>query len=154
MVITSNAEESICIRPACEQDYDTVVALWLEASFGAHGFVPPYFWSDRAFDMRHTYLPSSETHVLLVDEEIAAFISLVEHQLAALFVHPCYQGRGFGTQLLDLAKELRATLSLQVFKENTRAVAFYYAAGFRTSSEGVHAETGASELGMVWHRPE
>ena len=69
--------------------------------------------------MREVYIPASETFVFEDSSGVLGFYSLLDNQLAALFVDPAHQGKGFGKQLLDHAKCLRKALSLAVYKKNT-----------------------------------
>ena len=143
------------IRTFREEDAEAVVRLWLEASIEAHDFIPCAFWESAAEDMRTVYLPMSDEIVLHVDDatgEIDAFLAFVGDFLAALFVAPAAQGRGLGSRLLRIAGRMHPELSLTVYKENSRAVAFYEKHGFRICGERVEAKTGAVEFLMEKHK--
>ena len=78
------------IRYFQQQDEDSVIRIWLEASAIAHSFIPRSYWESKIPDMRNKYLPQSQT---LVNEdehtnEITGFISLIGNYIAALFVSP------------------------------------------------------------------
>ena len=67
------------IRYFQQQDEDSVIRIWLEASAIAHSFIPRSYWESKVPDMRNEYLPQSQT---LVNEdehtnEITGFISLI-----------------------------------------------------------------------------
>ena len=140
------------IRAFKEEDTETVIRIWLEASILSHSFIDKAYWEEKADAMRTLYLPLSE---VVVDEdkdtgEVVAFIAFVEDYLAALFVAPAHQKKGVGSRLLALAKKMRDTLELSVYAENERAVAFYRKNGFRMTDKRIEEMTGHTELLMVF----
>ena len=54
------------IRYFQQQDEDSVIRIWLEASAIAHSFIPRSYWESKVPDMRNEYLPQSQT---LVNED-------------------------------------------------------------------------------------
>lgn len=140
------------IRAFQEEDTEAVIRIWLDASVQSHSFIDRTYWEEKVDAMRTLYLPLSE---IIVDEDTAtgkiiAFMAFVEEYLAALFVTPAHQGNGVGARLLSLAKKMRGTLELSVYRENERAVAFYRKNGFRVVGERVEEMTGHTELIMVF----
>lgn len=139
------------IRPFCDDDTEAVVRVWLEASVEAHRFIPRSFWEAAAGDMRTLYLPLSDEIVLHVDDgsgNIDAFLAFTDSFLAALFVTPAAQGQGLGSRLFRIARRMHPDLSLCVYKENERAVAFYRRHGLVVLGERVEEKTGHVELLM------
>ena len=139
------------IRSFQENDTDAVVALWLEASVDAHSFIPRSFWENAAEDMRTLYLPLSDEIVLHIDDAtgaVDAFMAFTGTFLAALFVAPSAQGRGLGSRMFRIARRMHPDLTLSVYRENERAVAFYQKHGLRVCGERVEAKTGWLELLM------
>ena len=121
----------ISIRPLQEADLDTVVDLWLKSSIKAHSFIEASFWEGQVNAMREVYIPSADTWVADYEGMLVGFVSLNEEMLAALFVHPFFQGNGIGKQLLQFAMEQSDSLVLSVYKENKRAMDFYRKQGLR-----------------------
>lgn len=136
------------IRAAETTDLDRITELWLSASLEAHNFISSDFWQQNAEKMRHKYLPASENWVYCENDRILGFFSLFNDNLAALFVDPTAQSRGIGRKLLDHAKILRPSLSLNVYEQNIRAVSFYSRNGFRVVQAQKDPHTGHSELLM------
>jgi ribosomal protein S18 acetylase RimI-like enzyme len=63
----------------------------------------------------------------------AAMIGIIafrEGWIDQLYVRPAAQGRGVGTQLLDVAQRAFASLQLWTFQRNAQARRFYRARGF------------------------
>ena len=52
--------------------------------------------------------------------------------------------------IVTYAKQKYDTLSLSVYQQNLRAVAFYHRVGFSILSEGVDEDTGEKEYTMCW----
>ena len=139
------------IRGFRSSDMDAVIAIWLDASIGAHDFVAKNFWRSRVIEMREVYIPASETYVYEEGGCIRGFVCLVDETLAALFVSPCAQGRGIGQKLVEKSKHVRQNLYLAVYKENQKSVDFYKRCGFKSVKEQIDKYTGHSEIVMVFN---
>ena len=125
------------IRYFQQQDEDSVIRIWLEASAIAHSFIPRSYWESKVPDMRNEYLPQSQT---LVNEdehtnEITGFISLIGNYIAALFVSPDRQGQGIGHFLMTRIK-------LQHPKRQ----------GFTITREQTDEQTGRQEFTMKYQQ--
>ena len=138
------------IRKFEPRDMDRLLDIWLSASIKAHDFIDASFWQANIESMRDVYIPASETFVLEDSEDVFGFYSLLDSQLAALFVDPAHRCKGFGKQLLDHAKCLRKELSLSVYKENTPSVGFYTSQGFKRVKEQIDEQTGQAEYLMCY----
>jgi putative acetyltransferase len=138
------------IRKFDEYDTERVLEIWLKASVGAHTFVKREFWESKVDDMKELYLPCSETYVYEENGEVKGFLSLVGKILAALFVAPDSQGRGIGKKLIAKAKELRPTLKLTVYTQNTKSIDFYKKSGFKIVKEQTNEHTGEAEFQMIF----
>ena len=55
-----------------------------------------------------------------------------------------------GRELLSHAKALKGGLSLSVYEKNRRAVNFYQREGFAVQRYGVDADTGETEMIMIY----
>lgn len=119
----------------------------------AHHFIDGAYWQSKQKDMRSVYLPMAESYVLENEGEIAGFISVVQHLLAALFMHPDHQGKGYGRALMEYVKERVPKLELKVYKDNENAIHFYERQGFSVLEETVDEETGQAEFVMGWQAP-
>lgn len=145
-----NPLELKMIRTFEPRDMDRLLEIWLSASIKAHDFIDASFWQANIESMRDVYIPASETFVIEDSSGVLGFYSLLDNQLAALFVDPAHQGNGFGKQLLDHAKCLRNELSLAVYKENTPSVGFYTSQGFKRVKEQIDEQTGHAEFLMCY----
>ena len=72
-------------------------------------------------------------------------------ELDHLYVHVDYQGRGIGTKLLDIAKELSpGRLQLFTFEVNGGAQAFYEKHGFKIIQRGIEKKSGIADIRYEW----
>lgn len=64
---------------------------------------------------------------------------------------PGEQGKGFGSALLEDAKNRRESLQLTVYKKNIPSIKFYEKHGFNVLGEQIDEHTGHPELVMKYH---
>lgn len=140
------------IRKLEESDLDRALDIWLSASIIAHDFIPAAFWSDKVDVMKSTYLPSSENYVLVSENVVMGFISLLENSIAAIFVDPQSQGNGYGKELLNHAKTLRSKLELSVYAENSKSIEFYKRQGFSVLRKELEPEAQKQCYVMTWSK--
>lgn len=138
------------VRPMTPADMDDLIKIWLDASKEAHHFVPAEYWESRQAEMRNVYLPMSETYLIEDAGGIQGFVSMVENDLAALFVNTGQQNQGYGKALLHCAMNLRDVLKLRVYEKNQRAFRFYIKNGFEVLDVSVDSDTGQKEQVLIW----
>ena len=125
--------------------------IWLNGNEDAHPFVPKQYWYSH-FEEVWKQLSQAEVSVYETDEMIQGFIGIVDEYIAGLFVDRNYRSCGIGRQLLEYAKQMHGTLSLDVYRKNTQAVNFYRKEGFIIVSEQVDEDTGEFDFTMSWER--
>lgn len=138
------------IRAFQTGDLERVAEIWLEANAQAHNFIPRRYWEGQLEAVR-TLLPQAELYVWQ-DGAIQGFIGLDGEHIEGIFVWPAAQSRGIGKALLDRAKAAHGRLTLNVYRNNDRAAAFYRREGFQIRGESVDESTGEAECRMVWER--
>jgi GNAT superfamily N-acetyltransferase len=89
------------------------------------------------------------------DSEMVGMIAFREDWIDQLYVLPDTQGRGVGTQLLQVAKDAFPRLQLWTFQRNRRARDFYEARGFALLKETDGADNAEKEPDALylWTRP-
>ena len=137
------------IRQLEKEDLDEVMKIWLEANVEAHHFIEQSYWEDQ-FDMVKKLLPLATVYVYEKDETVQGFIGLNGPFVEGVFVDHEAQSKGIGKQLMDTAKSVQQRLTLQVYRQNQRAVDFYLREGFLIQSEQTDEATGETEYQMVW----
>lgn len=137
------------IRNFETQDLDKIMELWLNTNVMAHSFIDDEYWV-RNYDNVKSMLPNSTVYVYEENGVVHGFIGLMKNYVAGIFVSQQLQSNGIGKQLLDYVKSKINSLTLNVYKENSRAVDFYIREGFTVLKEQVDENTGEIEFVMNW----
>ncbi|WP_262421783.1 N-acetyltransferase [Bacillus aquiflavi] len=140
------------IRPLKETEIDQIIEIWITGSIKAHNFIDKEYWESKKMDMKTMYIPMSKTFIIQENEKIVAFISMIDHYLAALFVHIDYQKKGYGKSLLQYIKLHKDIVKLKVYQKNKNAVKFYLNNGFVIKEELFDEHTSEKELLMSWQK--
>ena len=130
------------IRKHKPQDLEQIMDIWHRSSTLAHPFLNSKFVEKVEKDMRHLYIPDSETWVYEKDNSIIGFISMIENEIGGLFVLPENHTKGIGTQLVDFVKKEHKDLEVEVFEKNAIGRAFYDKYGFEIIKKYTHEESG------------
>lgn len=130
------------IRMYRQEDLNAVVDIWYEAVKQTYHFLPENLLASQKNDVINIYLPRAETWVAEENDQIIGFISVYENVVRALFVRPEHQNGGVGTRLIERVRAIKGIVSLEVFKENVRALKFYEKCGFVPTKEGLCSQTG------------
>ncbi|MBP1991077.1 N-acetyltransferase [Paenibacillus eucommiae] len=138
------------IRACNSNDMDQLVDIWLEGSKRAHDFIDSEYWEANKNEMKINYIPNSETYLSEANQQITGFVSMVDDYLAALFVDPGQQSKGYGKALLDYIKQKRDNIQLKVYEQNAQAVRFYLKNDFKIVEEALDEQTQAKEYVMAW----
>ena len=139
------------IRSFKSQDLNKVMKLWLDTNIMAHSFIGEEYWKSN-YDAVKSMMPSANIYIYEENNCIQGFIGLMDTYIAGIFVNQDFQSKGIGKKLLNYAKNKNEVLSLNVYKENIRAVKFYLREDFDISNEQVDVNTGKSELHMNWKK--
>ncbi|WP_256860575.1 N-acetyltransferase [Paraliobacillus ryukyuensis] len=138
------------IRICKDEDIDNLIVIWYNGSLQAHHFINSSYWKSKITEMKETYIPMSETHVIISKNKIIGFISMVDNYLAALFIDKANQKKGAGQALLNYEKKRRDIMELKVYKDNAPAVRFYKKNGFVITQVLTDEETNKQEYVMEW----
>lgn len=139
------------IRPFQPGDIEPLLALWLQSTIRAHPFISPDYWHESLPLVRDEFLPQSRSWVAEHEGVLTGFISVMMDQfIGAVFVAPGYWRQGIGSSLMALVKRHYPVLSLEVYRLNRSARAFYYQQGFRECGSMFNAETGHNILTLYW----
>jgi putative acetyltransferase len=139
------------IRDFEKQDLDKVMELWLETNISAHSFIEKKYWIEN-FEVVKNIMPNANIYIYEETDVIQGFAGLMDNYIAGIFVSEKLQSKGIGEKLLDYIKSKYSQLSLNVYKNNERAVKFYLREGFLISNEQVDKNTGEIELEMRWEK--
>ncbi|MEG0416027.1 MAG: GNAT family N-acetyltransferase [Erysipelothrix sp.] len=131
------------------ENLQEIMNIWLQSNTQAHDFIPESYWIGMVPVVKEM-LPSANIYVYYHDDKIVGFIGLNDSHIEGIFIDPKYQSHGFGKQLLDYAKEISSTLTLNVYDKNMRAKSFYLRENFKIIEESIDSGTNEKELLMKW----
>jgi putative acetyltransferase len=126
------------IRKHLDSDLETILDIWDQSSSLAHPFLDSVFVEKVRHDMRNMYVPDSETWVYEENNSVTGFISMLENEIAGLFVYPNHHSKGIGTQLVNYIREFYDDLEVEVFEQNIIGRAFYDKYGFKLMRSFIH----------------
>jgi len=126
------------IRKHTPEDLESLLEIWFDAQALAHPFLSTEFLEQVKVDMRHKYMPGSNTWVYLKEGEIKGFISMMENEIGGLFVAPDAHKQGIGRQLVEYIRPQFDALEVEVFEKNEIGKAFYYKHGFELMKSYFH----------------
>jgi putative acetyltransferase len=140
------------IRLVKEEEFNAIIDIWYKVSIIAHNFISDDFWYGQRKDMLEKYIPASETYVIIAEDTIVGFISMIKEYIAAFFISTNCQNKGYGKKLLDFIKVKNHFLKLKVYKKNSKAIDFYLKNNFSIENEQTEELTNEAEFVMVWNR--
>jgi ribosomal protein S18 acetylase RimI-like enzyme len=152
--------DELLIRPLEPYDTDEAAAVWWRSRHADGSLLPAAIHTAEqvATWFAEVLLPDAQTWVALDDGRIVAVLTLDGDDLDQLYVDPEVAGRGVGSTLVDLAKDLRpGGLALWTFQTNVRAQSFYRSHGFIEvrRTDGAANEERAPDIRMTWgNHPE
>ncbi|MHC5226775.1 GNAT family N-acetyltransferase [Enterococcus sp. LJL99] len=134
----------IQFREAKEMDYIDLIKIWRDSVSETHLFLsaedidriekelPHYFEAVKVFIWFESNVPN----------EIIGFSGIHNQKLEMLFLKPTSFRKGYGKTILNWLVENEAIEFTDVNKQNSDAVAFYLAQGFKIISESPTDEQG------------
>lgn len=128
-----------------------LISIWDGAAKQSLSFLPP-----KCLEQMKPYVEDHikffKTFVYPVKGEPYGFITFDENRILHLYVAPDRQGQGIGEALLNHAKSLHETLSLEVHEKNQRAIGFYERNGFIHDGRMTLDSCGEAQEIMLWNR--
>lgn len=134
------------IRSYQDSDLNELIAAWESASELAHPFLSDTFQAQVRKDIPALYLPNADTWVVVADNHVVGFIALIGNKIGAIFLQPAYHGKKLGKLMMDKAKELHASVEVEVFEKNSIGRNFYSQCGFELIEQKFHRPTGEQVL--------
>lgn len=113
-----------------EGDYEMLAGIWERSVRATHGFLKEEDFNEIKKALIPDYFPNVNLYAIACDGMYAGFIGLSSTTIEMLFVDCSYRGQGYGSALIDFARQHGAT-KVDVNQQNTSALNFYKAKGFR-----------------------
>jgi GNAT superfamily N-acetyltransferase len=129
------------IREFQEADEVDVVGVWHRSGLAAYPYLPTwqaFTLEEASWVFENVIRPNCVIWVGTLDERIVAYLAMKRLSVNRLFVDPLEWRKGWGTQLIMLAKQLSPTgLTLQTHQQNHAARALYERQGFKAVKFGI-----------------
>ena len=138
------------IRKMETKDLDRVMQIWLNGNVDAHNFLPKSYWLGHYSSVKKALL-DAEVYVYEEDKKIQGFVGMLGDYLAGIFVDKNCRSMGIGKKLLDHIKKIHPFFSLNVYRQNSRAVHFYLREGLLVAAEGIDEDTAEADYTMSWN---
>jgi putative acetyltransferase len=121
------------IRRATPEDAPALADIHVRARRESMSYLPDTHRPEEVLAWINEVMPEHEEVWVAEDEgRVIGFFALSDDLLYHLYVYPELQGRGAGSALFDLVRELRPDgFRLWVFQRNTQAREFYERRGMR-----------------------
>lgn len=123
------------IRLAASQERPTLIDIWRRAVTDSHHFLQEEDIRSLAPAV-HDYLTLPELQLWLLCDEAntpVGFMGLQDAAVDSLFIDPEHWRRGGGALLINHARHLEGPLTVDVNEQNTEALNFYRAMGFKVT---------------------
>jgi ribosomal protein S18 acetylase RimI-like enzyme len=123
------------IRTFQPADEGEVVEVWHRAGMAAYTYLPTWqgFTLEQAREVFDRVIrPNCAIWVATLEERVVAYLAMKGTYIDRLYVDPLEWRKGWGTQLVDFAKQVSPSgLELHAHQENIAARALYERHGFK-----------------------
>lgn len=113
-----------------EDDYATLAKIWERSVMATHDFLKNEDFNDIKAALIPDYFPNVDLYAIADKGVYVGFIGLSPHSIEMLFIDSNRRGQGYGSALIEYAKQRGAT-KVDVNEHNPSALKFYRAKGFR-----------------------
>lgn len=120
----------IHIRKSIPADAPALTAIWRESVLATHDFLSREDFDEIEKLVGEEYLPNVEVWVIEDADTPVGFMGMTGSNIDSLFIKPDQRGKGIGKHMINHAKIIAGTLSVDVNEQNTQGVGFYRHVGF------------------------
>ena len=124
-----------------KNDYETLIGIWERSVRVTHKFLDETSISEIKEALIPDYFPNVDLYAVAENDFLVGFIGLQEDKIEMLFIDSVNRGHGYGSMLLEFAKQ-RGAKKVDVNEQNPLALAFYQAKGFRVTSRDETDDAG------------
>lgn len=124
-----------------EDDYEALAGIWERSVRATHSFLKEEDFNEIKAALIPDYFPNVDLYAIADNGAYAGFIGLGPGSIEMLFIDNVCRGQGYGSVLIEFAKQRGAT-RVDVNEQNTSALDFYKARGFRVIARDETDESG------------
>lgn len=122
-------------------DYATLAGIWERSVRATHDFLDEASFNEIRDALIPDYFPNVDLYAVSENDSLVGFIGLHGDMIEMLFIDSDARGQGYGSALIEFAKENGAT-RVDVNEQNPLALAFYQSKGFRIVGRDETDDTG------------
>lgn len=131
----------LTIRRFSENDETALVLIWHRATITGYSFLPSaqsFTYEEAREVFANTIKPNCDIWVAALGQRLVAYLAMRGTYIDRLFVDPFEWRKGWGTQLINFAKQVSPEqLELHTHQKNVGARALYEREGFRAVKFGI-----------------
>lgn len=117
-----------------EEDYETLAGIWERSVIATHDFLKEEDFNEIKAALIPDYFPNVDLYAIADNGVYVGFIGLSPDSIEMLFIDSDRRGRGYGSALMEFAKQHGAT-KVDVNEQNPSALNFYKSKGFRITAK-------------------
>ncbi|MDE6454236.1 MAG: GNAT family N-acetyltransferase [Muribaculaceae bacterium] len=122
-------------------DYTTLTEIWERSVRATHDFLSEAAIQEIKASLIPDYFPAVDLYAVSDNGTLAGFIGLHEDRIEMLFINSNCRGQGYGSTLIEFAKQRGAT-KVDVNEQNSYALAFYQSKGFKVAGRDETDDAG------------
>lgn len=120
------------LRASRPDDIEAMYEVWHAAVLATHDFLSASDFAEICLQVRRDYLGNGDFTVAVDDRDrVIGFMRVDGTEIDSLYIAPAFHRQGLGRGFVDEAASGIEKLDVEVNAQNTQAVAFYGAMGFR-----------------------
>lgn len=124
-----------------EEDYEMLAGIWERSVMATHDFLKEEDFNEIKTALITDYFPNVNLYAIADKGVSVGFIGLSPDSIEMLFIDSNRRGRGYGSALIEFAKQHGAT-KVDVNEQNPSALNFYKAKGFRINGRDETDDAG------------
>lgn len=124
-----------------EEDYETLAGIWERSVIATHDFLKEEDFNEIKAALIPDYFPNVDLYAIADNGVYVGFIGLSPDSIEMLFIDNDRRGRGYGSALMEYAKQHGAT-KVDVNEQNPSALNFYKSKGFRINGRDETDDAG------------
>lgn len=121
--------------------WKTLIGIWERSVRATHKFLDETSISEIKEALIPDYFSNVDLYAVAENDFLVRFIGLQEDKIEMLFIDSNNRGHGYGSMLMEFAKQFGAT-KVDVNEQNPLALAFYQAKGFRVTGRNETDDAG------------
>ena len=124
-----------------ENDYEMLAGIWERSVLVTHDFLSENDFLEIKAALIPEYFPNVDLYAIVDNEVVNGFIGLSSDSIEMLFIDGNLRGMGYGTALIDFAKQCGIT-KVDVNEQNPSALKFYISKGFQVIARDATDDAG------------